>query len=196
MQNTLKLFMVLVGFKQKGMNTEQHDVRFVVGTSVEEDPLVHKSIREQLSIPLETKIHIDSYVDINYADGHEVKLVYNPSADEPQNKNLFFVNLGGYKNNEFKEHHKPLLLVAEKQTEAIKRALVDTFVYEMDTPHPKARPHKDDDLNVGADVDDYLNVAENVSKSLKGHRIVLIPKPGGKDSILTPVITGYMKLEV
>lgn len=193
--------MILIGFKPKGLNTEQHDVRFEVGVSIK-DPAFQKRLRENLPFGKDVKIHIDAVIEISHADGYDV-VVVPKSHPEKSEKNLWFVNLGGYKNGVFHEFHKRLLLVEEKVTDAIIRALKDQFVSEMDTPHEKARPHHDDSLNVSqktdgvapVDADDHINVGDELGE----FSIFLIKVPGGKDSLNDPDsvnVTGYMKIEV
>jgi hypothetical protein len=72
-----------------------------------------------------------------------------------------------------------------------RRALEDPFTTEMDSDFPDdARPHIDDKMKLGVDVDDSVNVQD----LFEDYYIVLTPNPSGTDSIHNPVIKGYMKL--
>ena len=187
----LKLFMILIGYRPKGFNTEQHDVIFLPGTSMDDADFL-KKIRSAVPLPNSVQVHIDAYVEVTQADGHSVSLVTDRLAvPAGQDSKLYFVNLGGYKKGVFQEHHKSLLLVLSDIADLKKRALEDSFTTEMDSDFPDdARPHVDDRLKLGVDVDDSVSVQD----LFEDYYIVLKPNPSGTDSILNPVIKGYLKL--
>ena len=66
---------------------------------------------------------------------------------------LFFINLGGYKENEFEEYHYKVLAVGNSMAEASRKQnlmLFQTFYFQGATSHI--------DDKYGIDVDDIFNV--------------------------------------
>ncbi len=192
MASDLKLYMILIGYRPKGFNTEQHDVVFRVGTDLE-DPAFLAQLRSSIPLPKSVLVHIDCYAEITQADGYAVSVVRDRDVAKSNNgRKLYYVNLGGYRHGVFQEYHKSILLVLDDPNDLKKRALADPFATEMDRDFAAdARPHVDDRLKLGVDIDDHLDVQQ----SLDDYYIVLTPNAGGRDSILDPVIKGYMKLE-
>ena len=96
--------MLLLGCKPPGRNTEQHDIFFGMAHSLKE---LIPSIFEAWPAA-NKKIHIDAWREVNFVDGYAVKVYEknqpNTHAAELKAK-LFFINLGGYKENEFEEFH-------------------------------------------------------------------------------------------
>ena len=188
--NDLKLYMILIGYRPKGFNTEQHDVIFHVGSALE-DPAFLARVRDSIPLPKSVLVHIDCYVEVTQADGYSVSVTKERPAVAPTYK-LYYVNLGGYKKGVFQEYHKSILLALSDASELKARALADPFATEMDSDFPSdARPHVDDRLKLGVDVDDVTDVQE----LFDSYYITLTPNPGVQDSIHSPVIKGYMKLE-
>jgi hypothetical protein len=69
---------------------------------------------------------------------------------------LFFINLGGYKENEFEEYHYKLLAVGDSLSEVTKKAKETTFYKHFG--FKGAVSHIDDKF--GIDIDDSYNVKE------------------------------------
>ena len=98
----MDLFLVVLGGRTKGCNVEQHDVRWVVGRSI--DDTIPELKRQWFGI--RRGLHIDSYRRIRCVDGHRVSII---SASEPeldQDMKLWFVNLGAYKPEDMAEQHR------------------------------------------------------------------------------------------
>ena len=135
---TDKLFMVYVGGMAEGCHVELHDVRFVIGETIE---ACYDDLRAQWWGTPES-LHLDCWGAVHWADGHGVEL-----RDDPQESGsrLWFVNLGGYDPNLFTELHENLLVVAGDAREAKKRALTQIEGWTA--------PHKDNVLTVEASVD-------------------------------------------
>ncbi len=49
------------------------------------------------------KIHIDAWREVTIFDNFSIEIVAKKAVIEPVSDNLFFINLGGYKENEFEE---------------------------------------------------------------------------------------------
>lgn len=150
----LKLYAVLLGGRAKGCNIELHDVVFVLGHSLEElyPQLVNKWFG---GIP--KSLHIDSSVELNYVDGHEV-VICHQNNKPAESKTLYFANFGGYKPGFFGEIHEVNFYVANSRIEALARAKNDLCVGTH-------QQHSDDHLNV----DDLIAIdsIDNISISLK-----------------------------
>lgn len=112
----MKLFAITIGGDMPGAHVELHDVRFIVAPSIEE---THAELRRQWwGIP--RSLHIDSWMELTFADGHEVTLRPEPFAGPER---LWFVNLGGYEAGVFGESHRNVFVVAGNERQAKARAL-------------------------------------------------------------------------
>ena len=129
MQNTNKkhLFLVVLGGRAKKANVELHDVRWVLGSRIED---TYDVLRRDWFGSLEG-LHIDSYKKINYVDGYKInlkkfenkKLIKNKFPKEKDTKNsLYFVNIGGYDPTSMQEKHEFGLVVASNVLEAKNKA--------------------------------------------------------------------------
>src|SRR5450432_1108342 len=149
----MKLFMLLLGCTPKGRRTEQHDIFFGIAETLKE--LVPSIIDAWPEA--EGRIHIDAWRQVRHVDQYAVdvfdKQQLSPNAAGKQIK-LFFLNLGGYKQNEFEEYHYKMLVACENKSVAIKRAK-ETAFYKH-TGFKGAPSHVDD--KYGVDVDDILRL--------------------------------------
>jgi len=106
-----KLFAIYLGGRAANCNTELHDVIFTSGTDLKS--LYPKAVAAWFG--LKTQVHIDSYVALEIIDGYEIAFSDNPSSS---NKQLYFINLGGYKEGHFTEFHENIFVVCESEKEA------------------------------------------------------------------------------
>jgi len=177
--------MLLLGCKPAGRNTEQHDTIFVIGNSLKE---LIPQIEE--SWPNAGKIHIDGWREVNFVDGFSIQVVSNPVQQERNTHKLFFLNLGGYKENEFEEFHYKMLSVSADKGEAIQQA--KQTVFYKHTGFDGADSHIDD--KYGVDVDDIYEIEDILPTSIKEQfhiRIERLPDPELKTDELH---LGYFKL--
>jgi hypothetical protein len=178
----------LLGSKPKGRFTEQHDIFFSIGHSIKD--LVPDII--QYWPEANGKIHIDAWREVNYVDGQAVQIltkqeVFSSSATE-MNK-LFFINLGGYKQNEFEEYHYKILVAGKNKSVAIKRAKATAFYKH--TGFKGAASHIDD--KYGIDVDDIYEIEDILPTHLKNkYCIVLSPATHSAED---EVHLGYFRLD-
>ncbi len=117
------LYLVVLGGKAKKANIELHDVRWVVGSKIED---TYDTLRKDwFGSP--QGLHIDSYKKIKYVDGYKINLIYfeKDKIDMKQlaKKNkakprLWFVNIGGYNPNSMQEKHEFGLVAASTKLEA------------------------------------------------------------------------------
>lgn len=150
------LFLVVLGGRVEGCLIEQHDVRLVVGTSLEATiPELRRQWRG-----LRRGLHIDSWVRVERLEGYRVRLHPAPSpelvpapaptqAPSMAGERLWFVNIGGYDPDELLEQHAFGLFVARSAQAA--RAKARRTLLTAAT-----QQHKDD-LRA---VDDCLALAE------------------------------------
>jgi len=117
------LYLVVLGGRAKKANIELHDVRWVVGSKIED---TYDTLRKDwFGSP--KGLHIDSYKKIRYIDGYKINLI-NFEKDkivkkqlEKKNKakkHLWFVNIGGYNPNSMQEKHEFGLVIASTKLEA------------------------------------------------------------------------------
>ncbi len=117
------LYLVVLGGKAKKANIELHDVRWVVGSKIED---TYDTLRKDWFGTLQG-LHIDSYKKIKYIDGYKINLIYfeKDKIDKKQlvkknkaKKNLWFVNIGGYNPTSMQEKHEFGLVAASTKLEA------------------------------------------------------------------------------
>ena len=163
---TTKLFMLLLGCKPPGRYTEQHDIFFGKGNSL-------KDMVADISAfwPEAPKIHIDAWREVTQVDGYTITLVLKENVTAEKRKvQLFFLNLGGYKENEFEEYHYKMLVVAADKGDAIKQAKESAFYKH--TNCKGADSHIDD--KYGVDVDDIYEIEEILPPSFKEKYTIVI----------------------
>ena len=121
------LFLVVLGGRAKIANIELHDVRWVLGSRIED---TFDVLRRDWFGSLEG-LHIDSYKKINYVDGYKINLKNLENKKINKNKflsennikkNLYFVNIGGYDPTSMQEKHEFGLVVASSNLEAKNKA--------------------------------------------------------------------------
>jgi hypothetical protein len=154
----LKLFMLLLGCKPEGRNTEQHDVFFGIGYQLRD------LIPDMQAFWPEAKgkLHIDGWREVNIVDGYQIRVV-DRSATVKDDVQLFFLNLGGYKPDEMEEFHYKILSVQKDIGIAIRASKESTFFKH--TTFGTATSHVDD--KYGVDVDDVHAVKDILPAHLK-----------------------------
>jgi hypothetical protein len=187
MQN-LKLYMLLLGCRPPGRNTEQHDVFFSIGHSIKELVPQMKAFWPEAKGTL----HVDAWREVTHVNGYKITVVPREegrSATALSEEKLFFLNLGGYKPGEFDELHYKMLAVAKSKSEAMKQARQTAF-YKY-KGFKGAASHIDDKF--GVDVDDLYEVKDILPVAAKeACRLQIIPN----DSIVSEdeLYLGYFKL--
>jgi hypothetical protein len=179
-----KLFMILIGCTPKGRNTEQHDIFFSIGNNMKE------LLPEIIAFwpEAEGKMHIDSWREVNQVNGFGLSIVSKNEEGDRSVTKLFFINLGGYKENEFDEFHYKLLLAGPNKAEAIRQAKETAFYKHVH--FPGAESHIDDKF--GVDVDDIHQIEDILAPELKAkYRIELMANENGVED---EIHLGYFKL--
>jgi hypothetical protein len=154
--------MLLLGCKPKGRYIEQHDIFFSIAESVKD--LIPEIIN--FWPEAEGKIHIDAWREVTHVDGYEIHIVPKELISNSQAENterLFFLNLGGYKEDEFDEFHYKMLTVNKERSFAIEKAKQTAFYKHVH--FPGAESHIDD--KYGVDVDDVYQIEDVLPSSVK-----------------------------
>ena len=121
------LFLVVLGGRADKANIELHDVRWVVGSKIEDT----FNVLRKNWFGIIDGLHIDSFKKIEYIDGYKINLK-NSEKNKLKNKkslnqmkpdrNLWFVNIGGYDPSSMQEKHEFGLVVASSSVEAKNKA--------------------------------------------------------------------------
>ena len=179
----VKLYMVLLGCRPKGRLTEQHDVFFGIATSLK------KLIPHMIKAWPEAKknMHIDAWREVTYQDGYAIKVIAKNKAIESKQK-LFFINLGGYKKEEFEEYHYKMLAAGKNAAAAIKNAKQANFYKHAG--FRGAESHVDD--KYGIDVDDVYILKDILAPVFKEKYTIELEK---KELCADKIHLGYLMLK-
>ena len=174
----MKLFMLKIGARPPGRLIEQHDVMFVIANSLSE---TIESVNQHWPA-VKNNWHLDAWREVKRVGDYQILLSTdslskdglskdNALADDrvdnkldSQDKQLYFVNLGGYLPGQFEEFHYKTLVVAEtlgKATAQVKKtAFYQDYTFDnVDTAKSGvATSHVDDKHQL--DLDDIHCVAD------------------------------------
>ncbi len=161
----MKLWMVLIGCKPIGRHTEQHDVFFGISNELKElIPAFEKFWPEAKGY-----MHIDGYREIKQVNEYDISIVPKTEQMVDQTVKLFFINLGGYKKNEFEEFHYKMLVASEHKSAAI--AISKQTAFFKHTHFESANSHIDDKYGIDVDdlyqIEDILDLASKSKYSIK-----------------------------
>ena len=143
--------MLLIGASPPERNIEQHDVFFGIGDSIKD--LIPGIVAFW---PGNNKLHFDAWREVTSVNGYKVEVVLKNENKQDSTFKLFFINLGGYKQNEFEEFHYKMVIAAADKSEAINRSKQTAFFRH--TGFKSATSHIDDKF--GVDVDDIYEIAD------------------------------------
>ncbi len=179
----MKLFLVILGCKPAGRNTEQHDTFFGIGNNL-------KDLLPQIEKfwPDAGKKHIDAWRAITCVENFTIKISDKQTAPVLNDNKLFFLNLGGYKPGDMEEYHFKLLAVATNKADAIKFAKQKAFYKH--TGFKGATSHIDD--KYGVDVDDVYEITEILPQYIKDQYSIVIEKAAALTE--DELHIGYVKL--
>lgn len=182
----LKLYIVILGATPAGRFTEQHDVFFGIGKTLRElVPQMNAFWKEA-----EGEIHIDAWREVTQVDGFSVTIIAKANAKATTGKEkLFFINLGGYKENEFEEYHYKIVTVAADKGEAIRNSKQTAFYKHYG--FKGAESHIDD--KYGIDIDDLYQIDDILPATTKEkYCINLLP---AEDKKADELHIGYVMIE-
>ena len=178
-----KLFMLLIGASPAERNIEQHDIFFGIGESIKD------LVPDVMAFwPGNNKLHFDAWREITSVNGYKVEVILKNEARPKSRFKLFFINLGGYRQNEFEEFHYKMVIVATDKSEAINISKKTAFFRH--TGFKGATAHIDDKFVI--DVDDIYEIMDILPAAAKKKWNLLITS----DELLTEdeIHLGYFKL--
>lgn len=182
---SLKLFMVLIGCKPEGRHIEQHDVYFGIAHELKE------LIPEFIGFWPETngKMHVDGWREVSQVDGQTITIIPRLAKKNSFSHQLYFINLGGYKKDEFEEFHYKMIIASSDKGTAIQTAKQTAFFKH--THFGGANSHIDD--KYGVDVDDICDIEEMLAPAIKEkYAIELTP---AREPVINELHLGYFKLD-
>jgi hypothetical protein len=159
-----------LGGKIEGMNIEAHDVRFFIGTTL--DDFLTQIKKSWVGVP--KSLHIDSWLSLTQIDGYDVKVSSTQNTQNNLNK-LFFINLGFYQTGTFGELHSMKFIVAENKEDA-KKIAKNLITEETDTLHTDNLYDVDECIQLDSVGDFFINLDRSSDLEL--------PKP----------VNGWMRL--
>ena len=180
-----KLFMLLLGATPPERNIEQHDVFFGIGETI-------KDLIPEVEAfwPGNNKIHFDAWREVTSVNGYKVEVILKKEGSQNSAFKLFFINLGGYKENEFEEFHYKMILAGPDKADAINQSKKTAFFRH--TGFKGATSHIDDKF--GVDVDDVYEIKDILPRAAK-EKYSLLVTPA--DALAEDEINlGYFKLSM
>ncbi len=184
------LYLVVLGGRSEKANIELHDVRWVVGSKIED---TYETLRNDW-FGSSKGLHIDSYKRIQYIDGYKINLINfeNYKLEKKQlvkknkpRKNVWFVNIGGYIPTSMQEKHEFGLVIASNKLEAKKKAKSKWLI-------GCKKKHKDDlaYLEMIISCDDCVQI-----KKIGNWQIVLTPDNNFIQENNYPDWYGYQRID-
>lgn len=168
---------MLLGCKPTGRHTEQHDVYFGIGTSLKElVPSVNAFWPEA-----KKNLHLDAWREVTSVQQYTISAhLKTETIVENTDHKLFFLNLGGYRKDEFEEYHYKMLVIAKDLPEAIAQAKQQLFYKQ--TGFKGASAHMDD--KYGIDVDEAYHVEDILPEAMSSlYQLEIIEKQSSADEI-------------
>ncbi len=188
-KNEVYLYLVVIGGRLPKANIELHDVRWVIGSKIED---TFCDLRKGWFGSIDG-LHIDSYKKIYSVDGHKIKLKKSQNKKSKINlfkknkdtKKLWFINLGGYDPKSMQEKHEFGLVVASNASDAKKLAKSKWL-------NGFKKKHNDDIdcLQRFSDVDDCKLI-----KNINNWEIELMPKDVKVLETNYPDWFGYLRID-
>jgi hypothetical protein len=182
-----KLFMLLIGCSPADRNIEQHDIFFGIGESINDLIPDIKTFW-----PGENKLHLDAWREVTNVNGHQVQIILKNDNKQNSSFKLFFINLGGYKQNEFEEFHYKMIIAAIDKGEAINKAKQTAFFSH--TGFKGATAHIDD--KYGVDIDNMHEIEDILPDETKERYSIFVD--AASDDLLSEdeIHLGYFKLSM
>lgn len=183
MIENLKLYLVILGATPEGRLIEQHDVFFGIGHSLKDLVPQMKAFWPEAK----GKIHIDSWREVTAVGGYSIKIVEKKNSNN--NLHLFFINLGGYKENELEEYHYKVMAVGTTMADASKISKQTAFYKHYG--FKGAESHIDD--KYGLDVDDIYKVNDILTLHEREKYSLEISEAVGNEEDKLHI--GYLRIE-
>lgn len=180
--------MVLLGANPTGRVVEQHDYYFGIAENLQQLVANLKAFWPEAG----NTLHIDGWREINYVDEFKITVAKRPGTN-CLNKQLFFLNLGGYTANVLEEQHYTLLCVRDNAMDAVKYAKSSSFFKTNQIKTVKgAASHIDE--KYGIDVDEFFRVDDLLTDDQKALYAIEI-QPAGDVIVRDQIHLGYLRLD-
>lgn len=173
------LYMVLLGCKPSGRYTEQHDLFFGIGLSLS----ALKDAMINFWPEADGKLHVDAWREVKRVEGFKINIEEREKSDKTHAYRLFFVNLGGYRGQDFEEYHYKQLVVAKDVAEATRKAKTSQFFLNHVSPHV--------DDKYGLDVDDIFAIEDALPAAVRERYQIVVT--GDDQQAVDEVNIGYLK---
>ncbi len=184
-----KAFLFLIGCSLPQRRTEQHDVFLGIGNHVSD------CIGAIEQFWWEAKnLHVDCWREISNVDGFAIEVrPRSENTDEPNERSLYFINMGGYLHGEFEEYHSKQLFVANDPKSVIKRAKQTLFYKKHGFKGAVAHI----DNKYGVDIDEIYPIEDLLNPADKSeYRILVSESPAGRIDTLHLGYTPLNKLKL
>ena len=180
-----RLYMLLIGASPPERNIEQHDVFFGIGDSIKD------LVPDVMAFwPGNNKLHFDAWREVTNVNGYKVEVVLKNESKQNSAFKLFFINLGGYKQNEFEEFHYKMVIAAVDKAGAVNISKQTAFFKH--TGFKGATAHIDDKF--GVDVDDIYEITDILPATAKEKYSLLVSTAGSAAE--DELNLGYFKLSM
>ena len=184
------IYLVVIGGRSPKANIELHDVRWVIGSTIED---TFDQLRNGWFGSM-NGLHIDSYKKIDSIDGFKINLRNKENRysknktmkkEKIHKKKLWFVNIGGYDPSSMQEKHEFGFIVASNASEAKNQAKSKWLI---DCKHKH-----NDDISV---VKSFTVVDDcEVIKNIKKWEVELIPDDTYISGGNIPDWFGYLRID-
>ena len=179
-----RLYMFLIGCAPKGRHIEQHDVFFGIGESVADVLPAAMAFWPEAA----SSFHLDAWREVSLVDGYQVEVIAAGTVVAKTNMQLYFLNLGGYKKDEFEEFHYKMIVAAPGKNEAMKLSKQTAFFRH--TGFKGATAHIDDKF--GVDVDNVYTIMDILPLHVKQQYQLVLTK-AADDAVADKVHLGYFR---
>jgi hypothetical protein len=179
------LYMLMVGCRPPGRFTEQHDVFF----GIAETPAGLIPKLKAFWPEARNQLHVDAIRPVTAVDAFSIRVQPRNTITTASPHALFFLNVGGYKQDVFDEFHYKMLAVAANKGEAIKQAKATAFYKH--TGFKGAPSHIDDKW--GVDVDDVYEI-EDILPAADREQFSIHIEPAAS-AAADPLVLGYITFD-
>ncbi|KPH14787.1 DUF1543 domain-containing protein [Chryseobacterium sp. ERMR1:04] len=182
----MKLFYMMLGTLPKGRNIEQHDVFFGIGKTLKDlVPDIKEFWKEA-----DRNIYIGCWQEVNFVAGYEVKIIENKILKSEEQ--LYFLNLGGYKNSFVEEFHEQhLIMVGKSFDEVAEKAksieFYKTMGFEGNAVYSDHKPY--------IDTGNLFKVNDILPTKIKEKYSIILKKTNAENQD-NPCGSGYLNVDI
>ncbi|TSJ36375.1 DUF1543 domain-containing protein [Mucilaginibacter corticis] len=182
----MKLFQLLLGAEVPGRVVEQHDYFFGIAGSIAELVPQVKAFWPEAGASL----HIDGWREVTKVDSYGLKILPKDEPDPHPERNLYFLNLGGYTSGKLEEQHYTILTVQASRLKAVQAAKNNLF-FKTNSLKGIATAHIDE--KYGIDVDSVHAIGDLLSPAAKARYRIIFEE--AREAPEDRIHLGYFKLD-